>query len=175
MFGLTTLALTCNNAFEGGGWALVRRVKKGNVWFAATDNLRGTAEYGLQNSRITDDSSFSILYSTNVWTGTEFLFMIGMTNECARISHTLICTLCLQGTGNKFLITNWDAITFNGASYSGLDRRITKSSASSSACMERCLLTTMYRCSSCCVDTTRWWNSKNDASHPAIFMYALET
>jgi hypothetical protein len=76
-------ALTCNNDFEGGGWALVRRVKKGNVWFAANDNLRGTAEYGLQNSRINDNSAFSILYSTNVWAGTEFLFMMGMCNVCA--------------------------------------------------------------------------------------------
>jgi hypothetical protein len=75
-------ALTCNNDFEDGGWALVRRVKKGNVWFAANDNLRGTAEYGLVNSRINDNSAFSILYSTNVWAGTEFLFMMGMCDDC---------------------------------------------------------------------------------------------
>jgi hypothetical protein len=69
--------LTCNNDFEGGGWALVRRVKKGSVWYAANDNLRGTASYGLQNSVINDDSTFSIPYSTIVWDETEFLFMMG--------------------------------------------------------------------------------------------------
>jgi hypothetical protein len=79
------LALTCNNAFEGGGWALVRRVNKGNTWFAANDNLRGTAEYGVQNSRINDDSAFSILYSTNVWAGTEFLFMIGTIQRSSQL------------------------------------------------------------------------------------------
>jgi hypothetical protein len=79
-------ALTCTNDFEGGGWALVRRVKKGSVWHAAKDNLRGTASYGTKNARITDDSSFSIPYVTNVWAATEFLFMIGM----------LLCMLCVQ-------------------------------------------------------------------------------
>ena len=34
------------------------------------------------------------------------------------------------------------------------------------------LLCVTYRCSVCAVDTTKWWNLKNDASHPAIFMYA---
>jgi hypothetical protein len=37
----------------------------------------GTASYGTRNARITDDASFSIPYSTIVWVGTEFLFMIG--------------------------------------------------------------------------------------------------
>jgi hypothetical protein len=128
-------ALTCNNDFEGGGWALVRRVKKGNVWFAANDHLRGTAEYGLQNSRINDNSAFSILYSTNVWAGTEFLFMIGMLTASESLKHFMAA--CPPGTGDKFLITNWDSINAGGASYSGLDRGIIKSSASSSACMER--------------------------------------
>ncbi len=72
-----SVALSCNNDFEGGGWALVRRVKKGSTWYAANDNLRGTARYGIENSRITDNSAFSIPYSTNLWIGTEFLFMMG--------------------------------------------------------------------------------------------------
>ena len=55
----------------------MRRVKKGSVWHPATDGLRGTSVYGIRNSRINDDSVLSISYSTNVWTGTEFLFMIG--------------------------------------------------------------------------------------------------
>ena len=60
----------------------MRRVKKGTVWHAAKDNLRGTASYGTKNARITDDSSFSIPYVTNVWVATEFLFMIGMFEAC---------------------------------------------------------------------------------------------
>jgi hypothetical protein len=126
-------ALTCNNDFEGGGWALVRRVKKGSVWFAANDNLRGTAEYGLQNSRINDNSAFSIPYATNVWPGTEFLFMTGMI--VVRIPLVLWFILARSGTGDKFLITNWDAISAGGSFFVGLDRRIVKSSASSSSCM----------------------------------------
>ncbi len=56
----------------------MRRVKKGATWYAANDNLRGTASYGTKNALITEDSSFSIPYATNVWAGTEFLFMMGM-------------------------------------------------------------------------------------------------
>ena len=56
---------------------MVRQVKKGSVWHTATDNLRGTASYGIRNSKITDDSIFSIPYATNVWGGTEFMFTIG--------------------------------------------------------------------------------------------------
>ncbi len=70
-------AITCNNDFEGGGWALVRRVAKGSTWFQANDNLRGTSVYGITNSRMTADSSFSILYASRVRDGTEFLIMSG--------------------------------------------------------------------------------------------------
>ncbi len=89
LFFLT--ALTCNNNFEGGGWALVRRVKKGSVWHPATDGLRGTSVYGIRNSRINDDSVLSISYSTNVWTGTEFLFMIGEVFKIHFCKHFLFC------------------------------------------------------------------------------------
>jgi hypothetical protein len=87
-------ALTCNNAFEGGGWALVRRVKKGSTWFAASDNLRGTASYGIRNSRVNDDSSFSIPYSPNVWLGTEFLFMIGKKTWSLALILACLCARC---------------------------------------------------------------------------------
>ncbi len=69
----------------------MRRVKKGSVWHPATDGLRGTSVYGIRNSRINDDSVFSISYSTNVWTGTEFLFMIGEGLEIHSWKHFLLC------------------------------------------------------------------------------------
>jgi hypothetical protein len=167
-----SLALTCNNDFEGGGWALVRRVKKGSTWFAASDNLRGTAVYGLQNSRVNDNSAFSIPYSTNVWAGTEFLFMIG-TYQITSVYHIdHFALLLLKYTGDKFLITIWDSIFAGGSFYAGVDRTVTKSSASSSSCIQTCLLASdPWPLTKHHTDTTKWWNSKNDPSHPALYMY----
>jgi hypothetical protein len=142
-FWLFLAALTCSNDFEGGGWALVRRVKKGSVWHAAKDNLKGTASYGTKNARITDDSSFSIPYVTNVWVGTEFLFMIGMVDDGLfdSIPLTVFASTfaTTTGTGAKYLITTWDSINNGGAFYTGLDRSASKSSASSSACKPNAL------------------------------------
>jgi hypothetical protein len=134
-FHVDIVALTCNNDFEGGGWALVRRVKKGTVWHASKDNLRGTASYGMINARINDDSSFSVPYVTNVWTGTEFLFMIGTLHAGSRANLPNNSLTCNAGIGDKYLITTWDAINNGGAQYTGLDRSISRSSASSAACL----------------------------------------
>jgi hypothetical protein len=45
-----------------------------------------------------------------------------------------LCSIYHVGTGDKYLIATWDAINNGGAQYNGLDRSITKSSASSSTC-----------------------------------------
>jgi hypothetical protein len=103
------------------------------VWHAANDNLRGTASYGTKNARITDDASFSIPYATNVWLGTEFLFMIGMVVFVWQVD--LESMQFGECTGQKYLIATWNSINNGGAFYIGLDRSVTKSSASSSPCM----------------------------------------
>jgi hypothetical protein len=68
----------CDNLIDGGGWALVRRVKQGAEWHPATDNLAGTqAAYGTYGGP-TFDATFGRPYSTWVTTSTEFLFTTGM-------------------------------------------------------------------------------------------------
>ena len=66
----------CESAFEGGNWALVRRVKQGPTWHPATDDLAGTAVYGTYGTA-TSDSTFSIAFSAWITQTTEFLFMSG--------------------------------------------------------------------------------------------------
>jgi hypothetical protein len=79
------------------------------------------------------------------------------------------------GIGEKFLITTWAFIGNGGAFYTGLDRSITKSSASSSACMTSAWLSDMDDLTQCIrillADTTQWWNSKSNLADPSIFMY----
>ena len=75
---LFALALICNNAFEGGGWALVRRVKAGNVWYAATDNLLMGAQYGITADKPTAESSYSIAVPSWIKDGVELLFASGV-------------------------------------------------------------------------------------------------
>ena len=66
----------CESAFEGGGWALVRRTTATSIWHQATDNLLGTDVYGSYGTP-TSDSIFSIAWNTWQTTG-EMLFMTGM-------------------------------------------------------------------------------------------------
>lgn len=61
-------------AVAGGGWTLVRHVPAGNVWHPATDQLAGTATYGVS----TDDSApWSVDFETAVNGWDEFLFATG--------------------------------------------------------------------------------------------------
>ncbi len=70
----------CDNLIDGGGWALVRRVKQGAEWHPATDNLAGThPAYGTYGGP-TFDATFGRPYSTWVTTSTEFLFTTGTTS-----------------------------------------------------------------------------------------------
>ncbi len=75
-FALSAQTNICEDYFEGGSWLLVRRVKQGNVWHPATDNLGGTAVYGVYGPA-TSDVTFSIAWST-LAIGPERLFMTGL-------------------------------------------------------------------------------------------------
>ncbi len=68
--------IACEYAFEGGGWALVRRTTATSIWHQATDDLAGIDVYGSYGTP-TSDSIFSIAWSTWQTTG-EMLFMTGM-------------------------------------------------------------------------------------------------
>jgi hypothetical protein len=57
------------------GWELVRRVKPGNSWHPATDQLRGTDVYGTFVNDGTVDSTFSIAYDIDQVK--DFLFITG--------------------------------------------------------------------------------------------------
>jgi hypothetical protein len=67
----------CESSFQGGSWALVRRVKQGSSWHPANDNLAGTHRaYGTYGSP-TYDSTFNVEFYSMVTSSTEFLFMTG--------------------------------------------------------------------------------------------------
>ncbi len=67
----------CENNFEGGGWALVRRVKQGSKWHPATDNLAGNDFYGTAGSS-TSDSTFSLPFAYLISNETLLLLASGM-------------------------------------------------------------------------------------------------
>jgi hypothetical protein len=67
----------CEDKFEGGGWALVRRVKVGSTWHPATDNLAGIDIYGTPGSS-TSDLTFSLPFLSLITSNqTQFLFATG--------------------------------------------------------------------------------------------------
>ena len=63
-----------SESIDGGGWTLVRRVKKGTAWHPATDNLAGTDEYGTLGHE-TSDETFSIRFNETKFN--QFLFSTG--------------------------------------------------------------------------------------------------
>jgi hypothetical protein len=77
-FRFAAFVFYCESSFEGGSWALVRRVKQGSSWHPATDNLAGThAAYGTYGSP-TYNSTFNVVFYDMVTSSsTEFLFMTG--------------------------------------------------------------------------------------------------
>jgi hypothetical protein len=80
----------CDNIIDGGGWALVRRVKQGTVWHPATDNLAGTEPaYGTYGGP-TFDATFGRPYSSWLAPTTEFLFTTGSTDDNLLIFCALI-------------------------------------------------------------------------------------
>jgi hypothetical protein len=64
----------CEDSFQGGGWALVRRVKQGATWHPANDDLRGTEVYGTYGTP-NSDSTFSIAWQG---LGSELLLTTGI-------------------------------------------------------------------------------------------------
>jgi hypothetical protein len=122
----------CENQLDGGGWALVRRVKQGTVWHPATDNLAGTHEaYGTYGGP-TFDETFGRPYSTWITTSTEFLFTTG-TKQTFCALNSWAHAVKLFGDSSKWLITTWDQINNNGAAYGdNSPRKVLKSSDSAS-------------------------------------------
>jgi len=90
----------------GGGWTLVRRVKAGNTWHPATDQLMGTHVYGTYVNNPTAHATFSIAFDINHVD--EFLFA--------------------TGDGTKWLVASKDSVV--GAFYANQLRTITASSVS---------------------------------------------
>ena len=72
--------IVCEDSFQGGGWALVRRVKNYWRWHLAFDDLAGFDVYGTYGTA-TSDSTFSIAYSSWITSATEMLFITGL-REC---------------------------------------------------------------------------------------------
>ena len=68
--------LELSDSIDGGGWKLVRRVKKGNTWHPASEQLTGLAEYGTPGTE-TSDETFSIRFDTTTFN--QFLFATGTT------------------------------------------------------------------------------------------------
>ena len=68
-----------SESIDGGGWTLVRRVKKGTTWHPATDFLTGTDEYGTLGHE-TSDETFSIRFNETKFN--QFLFATGDHQLC---------------------------------------------------------------------------------------------
>ena len=88
---LRVIFLALSDSIDGGGWKLVRRVKKGSTWHPAAEQLTGVAEYGTPGNE-TSDETFSIRFDTTTFN--QFLFATGKTesNLCyACIGHN-VCT-----------------------------------------------------------------------------------
>ncbi len=66
--------LTCNNAFEGGGWLLVRYSSFGSTpsWYRAVDGLRGADVYGYPGL-----GEYSIYFRDLLKPESELLFVVG--------------------------------------------------------------------------------------------------
>jgi hypothetical protein len=84
----TALKYLCEDKFQGGGWALVRRVKQGSAWHPATDNLAGTDVYGTANSGTATTFSFPF---SNLVTSGDSLVMLA-TSTC--ITSACVFSYC---------------------------------------------------------------------------------
>ena len=84
----------CEDKLEGGGWALVRRVKRGGTWHPATDDLQGPAVYGNYRTA-TSDSTFSVVFRLLITSDdTEFLFATGM-DVCVCVYVCVYVCVCV--------------------------------------------------------------------------------
>jgi hypothetical protein len=89
-----TVGPLCENYFEGGNWALVRRVKQGTTWHPANDNLAGTYVFGTFPLDFSVDT-FSIPFSTLANQNTQMLFRSGMPIAVAVTCAALLCCFWL--------------------------------------------------------------------------------
>jgi hypothetical protein len=170
----------CEDHFEGGGWALVRRVSLGSTWHPATDDLQGTSFYGsydVATSHRTFSKPFASLITSD---STQFLFATGLRPflRFLRISSfhfflliSSFLSLC-SGDFSKWMIATWQSINNGGAGYAGGTRLVEKSSLSQSPCL-RVLLTIASTCSfnRCLTDGAPWVWSKDAAQDPYLQMY----
>jgi len=86
----------CAQTLAGGGWTLVRHVY--NKWFAATDNLLGTAEYGTPSGPLSSNEWAIPFVAANE---TQFLFSDG---DCDRWMVTTFDQFRYQ-KGSEYLAT----------------------------------------------------------------------
>ncbi len=150
------MQLTCNSAFEGGNWLLVRFKSLSSSslrWHRANDGLRGTDVYGYPGQ-----AEYSVHFSDLMTPDSELLFAIGewwcvmhgawcvfgvemhvilvlYVHFCALFDDLLPCIV--SGTGSSFkhwLIIKWDQIDNSGIAYTARDSTALKSSSSKTAC-----------------------------------------
>ena len=122
----------CAQSIDGGNWQLVRHTY--NKWFAATDSLTGTADYGEVTGPLSDNE-FAIPFDAE--DDTEFLFSFG---GC-----------------DKWLITTYDQFGYKwGANY---EATILKSHTSDSPYTAR-----WYNRNYACEDPWISWSDHSTAS-----------
>jgi hypothetical protein len=63
-FNVAPVVDLVTTSFQGSTWTLVRRVRQGDTWHPATDELAGTDEYGIYGAA-TSDMTFSIPFGDN--------------------------------------------------------------------------------------------------------------
>ncbi len=152
---LTASQYFCEDNFEGGGWALVRRVRQGTTWHPATDNLQGTAVYGSAGTS-TSDSTFSLPFASLI-TSSETLFLLANGMEQGRAvvccmhedffgCHKTFLFLAIAGDRSMWLIAPYSSISNGGQAYDGLARPVLKSSASSSPSMLQLRIFFWFNC-----------------------------
>ncbi len=73
----------CEDNFEGGGWALVRRVRQGSTWHPARDNLRGTEAYGVADSS-TSGATFSLPFASLITSDETLVLFATGTSACMK-------------------------------------------------------------------------------------------
>jgi hypothetical protein len=161
----------CNNVLDGGGWALVRRVRQGSVWHPTTDNLAGTQPaYGTYGAP-TFDATFGRPYSLWVSSSTEFLFTTGLIVFYCKCCPAVMLQYSIVGDLSKWLITTWDQINNDGAAYGDNSPRKVLKSSDSTSCTLRVfsLAQPLKRFSIFPIAVDRKWRNNNGvAAEPWI-------
>ena len=96
----TARTIFCDDTFEGGRWALVRRTAGWTQWHSARDGLRGTEVYGSYGSP-TSDQAFSIAWSNVQYS--EMMIMSGGVALCVYWSLSHCACINLLDSSLHFL------------------------------------------------------------------------